>query len=66
MALIEPRKAQYMNVSYAAVLFFTQLLTSFWFKETAINTLFWLLFAPDVLKYDWNDIEQSGEPLNIS
>ena len=53
IAVIEPRKAQMMNLNYAIVLACTQTLISRWFEATSANTIFWWLFAPNIFDYDW-------------
>jgi hypothetical protein len=55
-----------MNLNYAIVLACTQTLISRWFEATSANTIFWMLFAPDIFDYDWESIEEEGEPLNFS
>jgi len=44
----------------------SQFVTSYWFNITSMNTLFWLIFAPDVFAFSWDDIKSEGEPINFT
>ena len=54
-----------MNVQYAVALNLSQILTSLFFNATSMNTLFWVLFAPSVLQYNWIEIEKIGDPVTF-
>ena len=66
MAAVFPNQSFIMNINYYYSLLVSQFLSSYWFKVTSANTFFWLIFAPDVFAFNWEQIEEEGEPINFT